>query len=98
MLWFQERTLQYCQRCAACLLQLGGNNEFVVEPGWPQVADLAVGYDKHPAGLFPECLLADAEGAQPFGAGAFEEFEVVGVEDYAACVLLPACYPAVDMS
>lgn len=43
LLWFQERLLQYCQRCAACLRQPGGNNEFIAEPGGAYVAWLAVG-------------------------------------------------------
>ncbi len=86
MLWFQERVLQYCQRCATCLLQLGGNNEFIALPCRTQAGALAVGYDKHAAGLFPQGLLACAEEAVPFGAGAFAELEGVGAEDYAPSV------------
>jgi len=45
---------------------------------------------EHAASLLAQGLLADAQRTQPFGAGPLEELEVVGVEDDAAGIFVPA--------
>lgn len=45
---------------------------------------------EHAARGLAQGLLADAQGAQPFGAGPLEEFQVIRVEDDAAGMYLPA--------
>ncbi|MPM89617.1 hypothetical protein SDC9_136729 [bioreactor metagenome] len=50
------------------------------------IAQVGPGYDKHSTGLFPHVVLAETDGAQPLGAGALEELQVVRIEHDTTCV------------
>ena len=67
-------------------MELGGDDKFIVQPRGPVVLEARLDDDEHAAGLVAQRLLVHAERAQPFGAGALEELDVVGVVDDAAGV------------
>src|SRR5690349_18512544 len=58
----------------------------VVEARRATIPESRFAHDEGDPGFGAQRLLAEAEAAQPLGAGAFEELQVVGVEDDAGGV------------
>ena len=69
---------------AAHLGGLNGDGQRVVQPRRGQIAQHGAADHEDGASFFAQRLLADAGGAQPLGAGALEELQVVGIEHHAA--------------
>ena len=86
LLRFQERSLLDCHGRTACFHHPRCNQKQIIQPRRSVVLQLGLAHDEHAAELFAQALLLDAQGAQPLGAGALEELEVVGVEHDAAGV------------
>jgi hypothetical protein len=75
-----------CHTGTAGFLHPGGNQELVVQPRRTVVLQCSLDDDEHAAAGFAQGLLFEAGGAQPFGTGPFEIFQIVGMEHHAAGV------------
>src|SRR5215472_1110844 len=82
--------LREAQRCGPFRARLTGDLELIIEPCRRAVIDLDAHHGEEDAGLARELELRMALCAQPFGARALEEAQVIGViHDRAAVGILP---------
>ena len=74
------------KRCRPLGARRTGHEQLVIEPGGSPVVDAEAHDGEHDAGLGRERVLREPQGAQPFGARALEEAQVVRVVDDPATV------------